>query len=456
MNVARSGCLFEWEGLKDSPSVRMIDRIMRSIPDAELLASLRRHRGRGRDDYPVHVLWGTLLLKIVLRHVYMEDCLADLRRNRDLRELIGIESENGVPKKWNMTRFLDTLGGEPHLSLIREAFGRMVEGLSEVVEDLGEEVSGDGTHLWARRGRGEGRRKSGLPLPGGGKKEYRDSDGKVVEVLEWYGYMLYTLIDVRHEVVLAWRVASTKADETEELKPLVREAKSRLPSDRVETMVYDRAADDVDVHRYLRQEGIRPVIRTRDLWKGEPERMLPGHDGRSNEVYDETGTVYCYDKASSPPKRRRMSYIGYEKSRGTLKYRCPAKHENFRCRSDSRCNAGKTYGKTLRVKCEIDLRRFPPIPRSTKQFERLYRGRSASERVQARLKLFWGIDDANTSGAERFHAEVGSIMLVHMAFAHVLGKKSGGKGVLCKTRLGELQKPRAPERKRKKRKARSG
>ena len=34
------------------------------------------------------------------------------------------------------------------------------------------------------------------------------------------------------------------------------------------------------------------------------------------------------------------------------------------------CNAGKKYGKTVRVKRQIDLRRFPPIPRATKKFER--------------------------------------------------------------------------------------
>ncbi len=50
-------------------------------------------------------------------------------------------------------------------------------------------------------------------------------------------------------------------------------------------------------------------------------------------------------------------------------------------------------GKTLRVECELDCRRFPQIPRATKKFERLYRDRGAVERVNARLRLFWGVDD---------------------------------------------------------------
>ena len=58
--------------------------------------------------------------------------------------------------------------------------------------------------------------------------------------------------------------------------------------------------------------------------------MLPGHDGNSNIVYDEAGTVYCYNRVSEPIVRQKMLYIGNEPARETLKYRCPAKYV-FRC-----------------------------------------------------------------------------------------------------------------------------
>ena len=41
----------------------------------------------------------------------------------------------------------------------------------------------------------------------------------------------------------------------------------------------------------------------------------------------------------------------------------------------------------MRVKQELDLRRFPPIPRATKQFERMYKGRTVVERIDARIKM---------------------------------------------------------------------
>ena len=214
MNVQLTSSLFEWDALEDSPAIRTLRALLDSIPDAKLLASLRAHRGRGRGDlyYPVHVLWGTLLLKILLRHVHMEDCLAELRRNRDLRRVIGIESESQVPKKWNMTRFQETLGREPHRSLLRDVFDEMARGLSERVDDLGEQVSGDATYLSARASRSAGGPASDLPGPAGGKKEYKDEEGHVTKVIEWFGYTLHLLIDSRHEVALAWRVTSPKGD----------------------------------------------------------------------------------------------------------------------------------------------------------------------------------------------------------------------------------------------------
>jgi hypothetical protein len=87
----------------------------------------------------------------------------------------------------------------------------------------------------------------------------------------------------------------------------------------------------------------------------------------------------------------------------------------------------------VRVPQDIDLRRFPSIPRGTKQFERLYKGRTAVERVNARLKIFWGLDDGNVVGSRRFSAHVSAVLIVHLAFATVLAQAQryeGSFGVL--------------------------
>lgn len=443
MRIAITKPLFAWDCLEDSPSLKTVKAFLEAVPDARLLESLRLARGKGRNDYPIHVLWGTLLLTIVLRHHTIEGCLGELQRNESLRRLIGIQSENKVPRKWNMSRFLDVLGQEPHRLLLHKVFDAMVQRLGDVVPDLGRDTAGDATSLNARRKDADAanaEEAEGLPQPSGGRKEYTDENGKVTKVFEWFGYKLHLLVDVKHEVSLGYQITSTTAGDGETLPKVLAAARANLPEDRIKTLAYDKAADGNDVHRVLHKAKINPLIQNRSLWKEEPERMLPGHDGNSNVVYDEAGTLYCYDRVSKPMVRHQMAYIGHEPQRETLKYRCPAMHGGWECPSESVCNAGRKYGKTVRVKQQIDLRRFPSIPRSTKKFERLYKGRTAVERVNGRLKVFWGADDGNITGARRFHAFVGAVMVVHLGLATVLASLPRREGTLGKMRLGPIQK----------------
>ncbi len=469
MRITWQQGIFPWESLEDSPSLQSVRELLAAIPDRALLNSLQQCRGHGRDDYPVSVLWGTVLLTIILRHTSIASCLQELHRNAGLRQIIGIRNQDQVPKAWNISRFLHTLGQEPHLTLLQQAFDAMVRVLGVSVDDLGRYLAGDSTALCARGKKpalvvgvshsgqktvrlpvidqpephGPGM-QDGLPAPTGGRKEYTDEHGVVTRVVTWTGYKLHLLVDTAHEVAVAYRITTANAGDSTTLPGLLQAAKANLPPKRIASLTYDKACDDNPTHLLLYKEDIRPVIQSRRLWKDQLERMLPGHDGNSNIVHDEAGTIYCYDKLSDPPIRHKMAYMGSEADRGTLKYRCPAVHGGMSCPSAVRCNKDKPYGLTVRVKREMDLRRFPPVPRATRQFEKLYKTRTAVERVNARLKLFWGADDGNITGARRFHAFVGVVMVAHAAFATILaaaprqGTKTVGK--LGTLHLGKVQK----------------
>jgi len=129
MRIQATKPLFAWDDLEDSPSLKTIKQLLDIIPDQRLLDSLRTARGKGRNDVPVHVAWGVLVLSIALRHTTIEACLGELRRNESLRKLIGIESEEDVPQKWCLSRFLDRLGEEPHLTHLHEIFDTMIQRL---------------------------------------------------------------------------------------------------------------------------------------------------------------------------------------------------------------------------------------------------------------------------------------------------------------------------------------
>lgn len=431
--------LFAWAEIEDVPQLRTIRDVLVALPDEQLLDGLAKARGNGRDDYPVSVLWGVLLLSILCRHVHIEDTLDELARNPTLCSLIGITSPRGIPKAWNLSRFLDVLGQEPHLSASRAVFDALVKQLGEAVPSLGKHTAGDSTALQGRaRKNAEAvaeEVKQGLPQPTGGRKEYKDDEGNVTKVYEWFGYKLHLLVDVDNEVSVAFAITDTKKGDNEMIDALAEQAEANLGEGRIETMAYDKAADDIKVHEALHERGIKPVIEARALWKEEKEKPL--RVGLPM-VYDEDGTPFCYDTKSEPPIKRQMAYIGHEADRGTVRYRCPARHEGFVCASEEKCNEGKKYGLSVRIKCEEDLRRFPAIPRATKQFEERYRGRTAVERVNARLKIFWGVDDGNVVGARRFHAYVGAVMIIHLAVAKWLAKQPRWEGTLGNTRLSPI------------------
>ena len=114
--------------------------------------------------------------------------------------------------------------------------------------------------------------KLGLPQPAGGRKEYHDADGQVVRVVEWFGYKLHLLVDVRHELALAYRITQPAVGDNQMIAPFLEQARANLPARRIESLAYDKAADDAAVHRLLHQAGIKPLIENRALWKGESEQ----------------------------------------------------------------------------------------------------------------------------------------------------------------------------------------
>src|SRR5262249_19669769 len=136
-----------------------------------------------------------------------------------------------------MSRFLAKLGEEPHLTHLRGIFDAMVQRLGLVVGDLGKDAAGDSTGLAGRAALSDKLRvaeiEQGLPQPSGGRKEYVDDDGKVTHLVEWFGYKLHLLVDVKHEVALAYHVTDTKAGDNERIPDLIEQAKKNLPPERI-------------------------------------------------------------------------------------------------------------------------------------------------------------------------------------------------------------------------------
>lgn len=303
--------LFAWGELEDCPTLATIGDALDTLPDQQLLAGLEKARGHGRDDYPVQRMGHIVVLTILLRHHSFNDCLAEFHRNPSLCRLIGIAREDQIPNSDNLSRFLDVLGQEPHHSALRQIFDALARPLGRAIPALGRHTAGDATALSGRKKANpkavQAEIDQGLPQPSGGRKEYTDDNGQVTKVVEWFGYKLHLLVDVQHEVAVAYPITDSKAGDNERVAALVEQAQANLPPARMETLAYDKAADDEEVHEVLHSHDVKPVIQNRALWKTEPERVLPGGRYPLNLIYDESGTVHCYDTVREPPVRHRMA-----------------------------------------------------------------------------------------------------------------------------------------------------
>ena len=58
--------LFAWNRLDDSPDLKTIRDFFEVLPDVRLLEALQAHRGRGRNDRPIRVLWFCAVLQRLL------------------------------------------------------------------------------------------------------------------------------------------------------------------------------------------------------------------------------------------------------------------------------------------------------------------------------------------------------------------------------------------------------
>src|SRR5687767_6479365 len=71
-------------------------------------------------------------------------------RNPALCRLLGMATEDDIPHGWNLSRFLDVLGQEPHLTALRQVFDTLARRLATAVPDLGRHTAGDATALAGR------------------------------------------------------------------------------------------------------------------------------------------------------------------------------------------------------------------------------------------------------------------------------------------------------------------
>lgn len=426
--------LFSWQELNELGDLERLQLVIEHLPDEELMEHLEGERSNGRDDYPVRAVWNSLLAGVVYEHESVASLRRELLRNGQLRQLCGFDvakGERAVPPQWVYTRFMGKLMG--HQELIDAVFDRLVDSLSELLPGFGCHLAIDSKPIWShgrRRGNGErdGRRELDADW---GTKTYRGkrAGGTLWEqVTRWFGYKLHLVVDGRYELPVGYRVTRASRNDTTQLVGMLEDLECRHGwfVERAETLAGDKAYDSWENNALLWDRyRIKPLLDIREMWKdGEQTRALYP-DRVDNIVYDACGRLFCYCPETGD--RRELAHCGFEKDRGCLKYRCPAAAYGLECLGRAECGGSNygSYGRIVRVPLASDRRLFTPLARSSYAWKRLYRGRTAVERVNSRLDVSFGFEHHFIRGLAkmRFRSSLALIVMLGMALGRVRQKQ---------------------------------
>ena len=410
--------LFSWQDVDGLGDLKRLQLVLSVLPDEGLMRRLESERGKGRDDYPVRAVWNSLLAGVVFEHASVESLRRELLRNGQLRLLCGFDpvlGEDSVPSPSAYTRFLKRLLDSEEL--IQIMFDDLVTSLREALPDFGRVLAVDGKAIGTHgRPRGEDR----LVLEEDGRRDLdadfgvkRSNKGTPYErVTKWFGYKLHLIVDAIHELPVAFDVTRASASE----QPLARKLLEILDDAQpdlvqgCESLLGDKGYEDTRLNRKAWEEyGIKVVVPVKALWQ-DPQELRPVGDWTS-VFYTQEGEVLCCCPETAA--YRAMAYGGFEKTRSTHKWRCPAKHYGYECAGMSKCPVGRA----LRIPLSEDPRVFTPLSRTHRDWNKLYAKRTSVERVNSRLDVSFGFERHFIRGWKKMWLRMGLALIVMLAMA---------------------------------------
>jgi transposase, IS5 family len=190
----------------------------------------------------------------------------------------------------------------------------------------------------------------------------------------FYGYRLHAAVCARTGLPLAWEVKTARAHETVSVPFLLDTLAARGFAPK--TVALDKAYDNGPIYDACADHGAVAVFPLR-----------------------ETPSVKRGDHLAPTCEHGTWTFAGADFKRGASKWRCPT----------GECQPRSKWVKASRL--------HPLIPRETKRWRSLYRGRAAVEREFGRLKNEFGLAPIRVRGLERVALHADLVMLARLSQA---------------------------------------
>ncbi len=249
----------------------------------------------------------------------------------------------------------------------------------------------------------------------GGKRRSSDPDaswsakrGKSGKTLFWFGFKGHLMADATHEIPIWFHTTTAKRNDGHEILPLLQEARDRLPRFRPECVLADAGYDHKKVYKEIVED-----------FQATPIIKMNMHGKKPDEIWDELTT---YDGTPFAPCGTPMVFGRYSPNRRAVEFRCPQATDEAPPCSYYHGHFGCTPDKPYSIWLDItkDYRRLCAIPRSSKNWSKLYNRRVSVERAFSRLKEFRKLNNSHVRGLPKIELHCCLAILVMQAMA--LGK----------------------------------
>ncbi len=410
--------LFSYKNFGFFSDLDRLEFLLKHLPDEKLMRTLEKHRGNGRDDYPVRAMWNSLLAGLVYKHNSITSLREELMRNASLLEVCGFnvfKGRDAVPSADAYTNFLGNL--IKFQSEVAEIFYELVKLVSANLEGFGTNLAIDSKVIPSCANKEtdkapDGRRDTDA---GWAVKTYTHTDkngNTYTKTKSIFGYKVHLVVDADHELPVERKVtAGNVADITAAKELLISQPSPQHQAilDKAEHLMGDRGYDCGEFKLDLwRKQDIKAVIDTRNLTGGKL-KLVDGHD---NVLYGQDGKVYCSNCLTH--QKRQMFYAGFEKDRESLKFRCPAKH----CGTECECMKQCPIGGQIRIKLESDPRVFMALSKDSYKWSQLYKKRTSVERVNSRFDVSFGFENHYIRGLDKMSVMVDLSLIAMLGTAY--------------------------------------
>ena len=126
-----------------------LELALEGLDDERLMLLLESKRYKGRDDYPIRVMWNLFVAMKIFAHRTVASFRRELSRNSQLRKICGLDDfarkRHLVPPARVFSGFIKTLANEQ--AEIDRIFTETVSELAEKLPGFGKNAAGDGKYL---------------------------------------------------------------------------------------------------------------------------------------------------------------------------------------------------------------------------------------------------------------------------------------------------------------------